>query len=184
MGPTNRTTDPPGMWGDRTGRIEDLIKDCATYLGRIQACAGGQFGSRHYVADKAEALRGAAHRLARACHETERWLASCGQEISCLSGVDDALYECTLPAGHAGRHERVRPDPPVLRLLQVVEELAEVPLGLWTELAWMSRDPTRIPDCEDLAGIGAGLAMVEYRLRDACRTAEVLRASITPGGGT
>jgi hypothetical protein len=183
MEPTEPTTDPPpgGMCGDHTDRIEGLVRECADFLGRIQARAG-EFGSRAYLADKAEALRGAAHRLARACHETERWLASCSQEVTCHRGVDPVLYERTLPAGHARPHECVRPDPPLLLLLRVVEELAEAPISLWTELAWMSRDPARIPDCEDLADIGAGLATVEFRLRDACRTAEALRAFVTPGG--
>jgi hypothetical protein len=183
--PATPTTEPPaGMWADRTDDIEHCIKDCATLLGRIQACASGQFGSRRYVADKAEALRGAAHRLARACHETESWLASCGQAILCPCGADDVFSECTLPPGHAGPHQDVRPAPPLLRLLQVVEELVEAPLAPWTRLAWMSRDPTLVPDCEDLADISAGLDRVQYRLQQASGAEETLRASVTPGGAT
>jgi hypothetical protein len=78
----------------------------------------------------------------------------------------------------------VRPDPPLVRLLRFVEELAEAPLALWTRLASMSRDPARVPDCEDLADISAGLDTVQYRLQQATRAEELLRASATTGGAT
>ena len=65
-------------YGPYAEGMREAEASCADYLGRITRQLDG-VPSRHYVAEKAHALREAAGRLIALCHDVEGWLRFCGR---------------------------------------------------------------------------------------------------------
>jgi hypothetical protein len=87
------------VYGLYAGAIREGVANCADYLDRIVRQMEG-VPSRHYVAEKAQALRAAAGGLVGVCHDVEIWLRYCGKPVP--FGDSGFTDECVLPAGHGG----------------------------------------------------------------------------------
>src|SRR5256714_12686124 len=90
------------VYGLYAGAIRDGVANCADYLDRIVRQVEAR-PSRHYVAEKAQALRAAAGGLVGICHDVEIWLRYCGKPVP--FGDSGFTDECVLPAGHGGGHQ-------------------------------------------------------------------------------
>ncbi len=73
---------PPGPYGEYREHIRDLFASCDDVLGQIRRALYGGRPSRQYVAEKSQALRDAAATLLSGCHEVERCLGQCGQDVT------------------------------------------------------------------------------------------------------
>src|SRR6266851_2411425 len=92
---------PGGPYGEYRDYIRDLFASCEDYLGRIRRTLQGGQPSRHYVTEKAQALRNAASRLLAGCHDVEGWLRQCRQEFTEEDWEGEPyVSECELEAGH------------------------------------------------------------------------------------
>jgi hypothetical protein len=138
-------------YGPYAEGIREAVASCADYLGRISRQLDGD-PSRHYVAEKAHALRDAAGRLIALCHDVEGWLRLCGQPVRDRDG--EWYGECVLVRGHVGPH-----GAEVARsTLEVARDCADAVAGISTaisdHLGWIAHDPGRLEDpyeTEDLA---------------------------------
>jgi hypothetical protein len=180
-----REPDALDVWGPYRNHIEDSTASCADYLGRIRKCLQGDVRpSRHYIADKAQALRDAADRLRQRCHDVEGWLKTCLQVFS--NAQDDGsilIDECTLPAGHAEPHASPRPASPLIRAREAAQELAERSVALADSLAWWSREPWQVLDADDLSDLRLELGDLRRRLTNATQAIDALEALTERGAG-
>src|SRR5437879_2186275 len=129
------------VYGLYAGAIRDGVANCADYLDRIIRQLEG-VPSRHYVAEKAQALRAAAGGLVGICHDVETWLRYCGKPVP--FGDSGFTDECVLPAGHGGDcAANVAPSA-----LEVARRGADGLAAVATELAdvlgWLVHDPGRL----------------------------------------
>ena len=140
-------------YGPHAGAIREAVASCADYLGRITRQLDGAL-SRHYVAEKAHALRDAAGRLIALCHDVEGWLRECGEAIHREDGGEAWTEECVLVAGHDGQHSSHPPATTLELARDRTRKVAEASVGISDHLGWIADDPGRLGDpyeVEDLA---------------------------------
>ena len=139
------------VYGLYAGAIRDGVANCADYLDRIVRQLETR-PSRHYVAEKAQALRAAAGGLVGICHDVETWLRYCGKPVP--FGDSGFTDECVLAAGHEGEHSAdVAPSA-----LEVARRGADALAAVATELAdvlgWLVHDPGRLGNPAELEELG------------------------------
>ena len=139
------------VYGLYAGAIRDGVANCADYLDRIVRQLEAR-PSRHYVAEKAQALRAAAGGLVGICHDVEIWLRYCGKPVP--FGDSGWTDECVLPAGHGGDCT-ADAGPSALEVARRgADGLAEVSTELADALGWLVHDPGRLGDPSVLEDLG------------------------------
>jgi hypothetical protein len=131
--------------------IRQGVASCADYLGRIGRQLDG-VPSRHYVAEKAHALRGAAGRLVGLCHDVEGWLRQCGVEV--LHPDGEWYEECVLAAGHGGDHAIEAPRSVLEAARDRADTAALVAVRMAHALGWLAHEPGRLGDPDELEDLG------------------------------
>ena len=176
------------VYGIYAGAIRDGVANCADYLDRISRQLEAR-PSRHYVAEKAQALRAAAGGLVGACHDVEMWLRYCGKPVPFgNSGFTD---ECVLGAGHGGGCS-ADASPSALEVARRgAEGVAAVSTELADVLGWLVHDPGRLGNPAELEELGRTYQKLRREvdrvspLLSALRTAKDKPAADVPldGGG-
>src|SRR5207244_3793572 len=170
------------------GAIRDGVANCADYLDRIVRQLEG-VPSRHYVAEKAQALRAAAGGLVGICHDVEIWLRYCGKPVP--FGDSGFTDECVLVAGHGGGCSADAAPSALEVARRGADALAAVSTELADALGWLVHDPGRLGDASELEELGRiylGLSREVDRLSpllSALRTAKDKPAAdvLLDGGG-
>jgi hypothetical protein len=139
------------VYGLYAGGIRDGVANCADYLDRIVGQLEG-VPSRHYVAEKAQALRAAAGGLVGVCHDVEMWLRYCGEPVP--FGDSGFTDECVLSAGHGGDCVADVAPSPLEVARRGADGLAEVSTELADVLGWLVHDPGRLGDPSVLEDLG------------------------------
>src|SRR6266480_6869546 len=139
------------VYGLYAGAIRDGVANCADYLDRISRQLEAR-PSRHYVAEKAQALRAAAGGLVGACHDVEIWLRYCGKPVP--FGDSGFTDECVLPAGHGGEHQADVAPSALEVARRGADSLAAVATELADALGWLVHDPGRLGDPSVLEDLG------------------------------
>jgi hypothetical protein len=139
------------VYGIYAGAIRDGVANCADYLDRIVRQME-RVPSRHYVAEKAQALRAAAGGLVGVCHDVEVWLRYCGKPVP--FGGSGFTDECVLVAGHGGDCAADVAPPPLEVARRGADGLAEVATELADALGWLVHDPGRLGEPSVLEDLG------------------------------
>ena len=139
------------VYGIYAGAIRDGVANCADYLDRISRQLEAR-PSRHYVAEKAQALRAAAGGLVGACHDVEIWLRYCGKPVP--FGDSGFTDECVLPAGHGGEHQADVAPSALEVARRGADGLAAVATELADVLGWLVHDPGRLGNPAELEELG------------------------------
>jgi hypothetical protein len=140
-------------YGPYAGAIRERVASCADYLGRISRQLDAK-PSRHYVAEKAHALRDAAGRLIGLCHDVEGWLRQCGEAIHREDGDETWTEECVLPTGHYRDHWAHPPRTTLELARDLAGKVAEASLEISDHLGWIAHDPGRLGDPYDVEALG------------------------------
>jgi hypothetical protein len=139
------------VYGLYAGAIRDGVANCADYLDRIVRQLETR-PSRHYVAEKAQALRAAAGGLVGICHDVETWLRYCGKPVP--FGDSGFTDECVLAAGHRGDCAADVPSSALEVARRGADALAAVSTELADVLGWLVHDPGRLGDASELEELG------------------------------
>jgi hypothetical protein len=146
------------------------VANCADYLDRIVGQLEAK-PSRHYVAEKAQALRRAAGGLVGVCHDVEVWLRYCGKPVP--FGDSGFTDECVLPAGHGGDCT-ADAAPSALEVARTgADALEAVATELADVLGWLVHDPGRLGEASELEELGR---MYQQLRRDVDRLSPLLSA--------
>src|SRR2546427_3103466 len=139
------------VYGLYAGAIREGVANCADYLDRISRQMEG-VPSRHYVAEKAQALRRGAGGLVGICHDVEVWLRYCGKPVP--FGDSGWTDECVLAAGHGGDCSADVPPSALEVARRGAGGLAAGANELADRLGWLVHDPRPLGDPSRLGELG------------------------------
>jgi len=177
MTPTTPTggSRPAGPCGEHREHIADLLASCDDYLRRIRRTLQGGHTSRHYVTEKAQALRNAASSLLAGCHDVEGWLRQCGDEIIEDWDGEPSITECELEAGHRGPHQAGSQRSPMGVATDAGRDLAGAAQAFSDHLDWLAPRGCLAPDVvDDMPQLARGLREVTHALSKATRALDAL----------
>jgi hypothetical protein len=166
---------PEKAYGPYAGAIREAVASCADYLGRISRQMDAN-PSRHYVAEKAHALREAGGRLLGLCHDVEGWLRWCGEAIHREDGGEAWTEECVLVAGHYGEHCAHPPRTTLELARDLAGKVAEASVEISDRMGWIAHDPGRLGDPYDLEDLGAQYAALRRHVDKLSPALAALRA--------
>jgi hypothetical protein len=172
-GEAGGVTGAEEVYGPYAGAIREGVASCADCLGRIGRQLEG-VPSRHYVAEKAHALRDAAGRLIGLCHDVEGWLRFCGEPVRDRDG--EWSGECVQEAGHLGAHaaEVARSALEVAR--DSAEAVAGSAVAVSDHLGWIAYDPARLGDPYEAAVLMRSYGALRRSVEGLSPTLAALRA--------